>query len=1335
MKQVIPIIFILFANLWPQLLIDDFNDTTGLGDRSLLINDLGESISKSANGNMNHTGAGNLYFDYCDGNACYFRTELNTNISSFGDLVLTIRRGGLPADAADIDLILNDGSDNTVNLSAYGTITTSDQDFTIPLADFGATLSSAAHLQLDMQNTSGCDGIIISEIKVSGTGGPVAPVVNSTTPADNGTINTNSSAVIINFSENMDSAAVLTAASIDNGLSFTSADGDGTASITLNLDNNPADVVTYTVTVSTNAQSDAGLHMAAPYTFSFTGTNIPLAPVRVLSTVPADNGNLNLDQSNITITFDTNMNGLNVASNCQISGLGVSGLSYAGGSGTSSITLTINGTLFAGESYSVTVNSNAQSTDGAKMLSNYVFNFTAVDQIFYDLTLAVSNTDTGAAYSGTAAIQNAMDGADEGNTLHVYPGTYDAVSYNGTGPADQANSGLKVIAVSFILSNNNRTAVVSGGLNTFHIYYTHSIELHGLTIQNATANGVLYENINSNSVVANCCFLNCNIGIDVDFEEADHCSFYSNLVSNSTQSGIRAINADQALIWRNLIVDSGGDGILIGSAVTGCEVYHNTAVNNAGNGLYVTGGSHTVINNIFSGNGDGAPSAEYGINLAGGSLNEKYNLFYDNNNGNVSGFTASGTDYNSDSFLDPNDLYKPTNGQAIDNATNLALYSQPWADSGPDIGYIESGIVPSRPTVTVNQNPAQLDPTNAVPVVFDILFSTNVTGLTPSDIQFIGTATVTSWEIVTNTAADYTLNVTGISVDGTIVPYLDENIAQSPSGKGNQTCTWTDNSVTFSSAHPEVYISTGPTNSLTTNQSFNVELTTSDDWGYWSTNGASYVQFSNGTSGTINISGTTSLSYYGEDSSANNSGTNTVTYTFDTIAPGVSITTGPASDITTNEAFNIELTTTDDWGYWSTNGASYVQFSNGTSGTINISGTTSLSYYGEDSLGNNSTTNSVTYTFNTAAPVVSITSGPTSDITTNQSFNIELTTTDDWGYWSTNGASYVQFSNGSSGSISISGTTSLSYYGEDSLGNNSTTNSVTYTFDTNAPTVTVLNGLSNSIVTNNSFFVNLSADEDFGYYDINGNGWNSFSGTAAALINGDLASNAVTMRYYGEDSLGNNSTTNSVTYYIIYDPPRVSLNQPANEQLLYNEVTFSGTVTDPVRSIDQVTLYFTNQTSGTNFTATASLNGTNWSYTLNTRQYANGSNYSVYAVAQNDVDLYACSSSNTFMINNLDLQLLAGPNPFIKKDSSLNKLRIKGLGWESKVKIYTVNGFLVKSFTDMRTEFFKTGNQPGIIHWDLCNQNNQPVSSGIYLIKVRDKVNGINKMIRLSILR
>src|SRR6188768_2625819 len=80
---------------------------------------------------------------------------------------------------------------------------------------------------------------------------------------------------------------------------------------------------------------------------------------------------------------------------------------------------------------------------------------------------------------------------------------------------------------------------------------------------------------------------------------------------------------------------------------------------------------------------------------------------------------------------------------------------------------ITAAAVP--PTVTINQAPAQSDPTNGSPILFAVAFSQSVTGFANTDVSFAGsTGGGTLAASVSGSGANYTVSVTGMTGTGTV---------------------------------------------------------------------------------------------------------------------------------------------------------------------------------------------------------------------------------------------------------------------------------------------------------------------------------------------------------------------------------------------------------------------------------------------------------------------------------------------------------------------------------------------------------------------------------------
>jgi len=82
--------------------------------------------------------------------------------------------------------------------------------------------------------------------------------------------------------------------------------------------------------------------------------------------------------------------------------------------------------------------------------------------------------------------------------------------------------------------------------------------------------------------------------------------------------------------------------------------------------------------------------------------------------------------------------------------------------------------------------------------------------------------------------------------------------------------------------------------------------------------------------------------------------------------------------------------------------------------------------------------------------------------------------------------------------------------------------------DTIAPEIKIISGPNVSLTTNQSFAITFSVDENYGYYSVQSGIYERFEkGTKAVDI-----SNSLTLKYYAEDEIGNNSETNSLAFTI-----------------------------------------------------------------------------------------------------------------------------------------------------------------------------------------------------------
>ena len=124
---------------------------------------------------------------------------------------------------------------------------------------------------------------------------------------------------------------------------------------------------------------------------------------------------------------------------------------------------------------------------------------------------------------------------------------------------------------------------------------------------------------------------------------------------------------------------------------------------------------------------------------------------------------------------------------------------------GSPVNQINLASVPELINVTINQGGAQPDPTNSLPIVFDVVFSENIIDFTFDDINWIGTAFGITG-IITGSGSTYAIEVNVVGTDGTIIPIIEELKVHDALGNTNSVSSSTDNSVTYDNTRPGIEI-------------------------------------------------------------------------------------------------------------------------------------------------------------------------------------------------------------------------------------------------------------------------------------------------------------------------------------------------------------------------------------------------------------------------------------------------------------------------------------------------------------------------------------------------
>ncbi len=101
----------------------------------------------------------------------------------------------------------------------------------------------------------------------------------------------------------------------------------------------------------------------------------------------------------------------------------------------------------------------------------------------------------------------------------------------------------------------------------------------------------------------------------------------------------------------------------------------------------------------------------------------------------------------------------------------------------------------TAPTVTINQDGGQTDPTSTSPIIFTVVFSESVTGFATGDVTISGTAGGTKTAAVSGSGANYTVSVSGMTSKGTVIASINAGVCTDAAGNNNEASTSTDNSV------------------------------------------------------------------------------------------------------------------------------------------------------------------------------------------------------------------------------------------------------------------------------------------------------------------------------------------------------------------------------------------------------------------------------------------------------------------------------------------------------------------------------------------------------------
>ncbi len=216
------------------------------------------------------------------------------------------------------------------------------------------------------------------------------------------------------------------------------------------------------------------------------------------------------------------------------------------------------------------------------------------------------------------------------------------------------------------------------------------------------------------------------------------------------------------------------------------------------------------------------------------------------------------------------------------------------------------------PTVTIDQESEQADPTNTSPINFTVVFNESVSDFATGDVTLGGTAGATT-ATVTGSGTTYNVAVSGMTSDGTVTASIAEGVAHDAADNPNTASTSTDNSVTYDTTDPTVTIDAVTTPTSVTTQTVTGGMETGATVVLTADTAASCGDVTTPTSTTWScdvsglVAGSNVITATATDA-AGNTGTATDTIVLDTAAPTVS-STSPA-DADTDVAVNTAVTAT-----------------------------------------------------------------------------------------------------------------------------------------------------------------------------------------------------------------------------------------------------------------------------------------------------------------------------------------------------------------------------------------------------------------------------------------
>ena len=379
--------------------------------------------------------------------------------------------------------------------------------------------------------------------------------------------------------------------------------------------------------------------------------------------------------------------------------------------------------------------------------------------------------------------------------------------------------------------------------------------------------------------------------------------------------------------------------------------------------------------------------------------------------------------------------------------------------------------------------------------------------------------------------------------------WIREDPGYNDDGAGS--LNWMTNELTIWTNDTTVPTVTASPAGASYNASQDVVLTAKDNLDgnpaiYYTTDGNDPTTSSVRYTGSIHLAKTATLKFIAVDASGNQSPVESADYVIDTVAPTVK---DNLSGGCFNESKNVTLSAVDDQDgspvvYYSLDGKTWNHQAKSVILNLTGEGVTSLSFYAVDAAGNKSAIQTVNYTIDLTAPVVSDNGAVGGLFNASQSVNLTASDNLDSNpviYYTTDGSNPTTSSSrvSCSGPVTVDKSCTLKFAAVDAGGNWSPVQSLDYVIDVTAPTVTVM---PNGGCFNTTRNVTLSAVDDQDgspvvYYSLDGKTWNHQAKSVTLNLTGE---GVTSLSFYAVDAAGNKAAIQTVNYTVDLTVPTVT---------------------------------------------------------------------------------------------------------------------------------------------------------------------------------------------------